>query len=95
MDANEAEAEVAQQLQAEEEALRAAKVQKEKDYIHKKEHKKNQSKFLPIPDLPVPQRAPVIATQSVMWLMDKSEYVPLWYYANKGREYPHYLHIHQ
>ena len=50
VDADEAEAEAAQQLQAEEEALGAAEAQKERDNLHQEECKKNQSKFLPIPD---------------------------------------------
>ena len=77
---------MAQQQQAEEEALRAAKAQKEKDNICQEECKKNQSKFLPIPDQPVPQRALVITTQSAMWHIDKGECVPLLYYTNKGLE---------
>ena len=64
MDADEVETKVAWQLQAEEEALRPAEAWKEKDDLQQEGHKKNQSKFLPIPNQPVLQRALVIITQT-------------------------------
>ena len=51
MDADKAEAEAAQQLQAEEEALRAAKVQKEKDDLHQEECKKKKNRANSCPSL--------------------------------------------
>ena len=86
MDANKLEVQTAQQHQAEKEAQKEAKAQKEKEDMHKEASKKNQSKFLPIPNHPVPQRAPVIAAQSATQCMDKDDYVPLRYYTNKGLE---------
>ena len=85
VDTDEVEAKAVWQLKAEEEALRTAEVQKEKDNLCQ-ECKKNQSKFFPIPNQPIPQRAPVITTQSAMWHMDKGECIPLWYYTIKGLE---------
>ena len=86
MDADELEAKISWQQQAEEEAQKKVKAQKEKEDMHKEERKNNKSKFLPTPDCSVPQRAPVIATQSATQHMDKSKHVPLWYYTNKGLE---------
>ena len=48
----------------EEVVLREAEALKEKEDLHREECKKNHSKFLPIPDHPVLQRAPVITAQS-------------------------------
>ena len=59
---------------------------KKKDDLHKEEHKKNQTKSLPIPNWPIPQRPPVITSQSATWQMDKGNCIPLWYYTNKGLE---------
>jgi hypothetical protein len=86
LDADELDAEAARRQEEEELALREAEAQREKDDLHKEERKKNQGKFLPIPDRPVPQRAPVIAAQSASRRMDKGDCVPLWYYTNKGLE---------
>jgi hypothetical protein len=84
IDADDLEAEAVRQQEEDEAALKDAEAQKEKDDLRKEERKKNLSKFLPIPDRPVPQRAPVIAAQSATRRMDKGDCVPLWYYTNKG-----------
>jgi len=76
-DVDELEAEAVRQQEEEESALREAEVQKEKDDLHREEQKKNQSKFLPIPDRPVPQRAPIITAQSTTRQMYKGNCVPL------------------
>ena len=55
----------AQQQQVESIAIREVEVLKEKEDLCKEEQKKNHGKFLPIPDWPVPQRAPVITAQSL------------------------------
>lgn len=84
LDADELEAQAVRQQEEEESAIREAEAEKEKDDSRREEQKKNQSKFLPIPNRPVPQRAPVIAAQSATRRMDKGDCVPLWYYTNKG-----------
>ena len=86
VDADKIDAEAVCQQEDEVHMLRETKVLKDKDNLCKEEHKKNQAKILPIPNCPVPQRAPVIATQfSIQWI-DKGDCVPLWYYTNKGLE---------
>jgi hypothetical protein len=85
-DADEADTLAARQLEDEQQALRETEAQKEKEDLLKEERKKNLSKFLPIPDHPIPQKAPVIAAQSATRRMDKGDCVPLWYYTNKGLE---------
>ena len=62
---DELEAQVVRQQEEEEVALREADALKEKEDLHREEHKKNHSKFLPIPNCPVPQIAPVITTHVV------------------------------
>ena len=64
LDADELEVQATHQLEAEQLVLREAEAQKEKEDLHKEECKKNQTKFLPIPDRPVPQKPPIIASQS-------------------------------
>jgi hypothetical protein len=86
IDADELEAEAVRQQEDEARMVREAEALKDKDDLRKEERKKNQAKFLPIPDRPVPQRAPVIAAQSATRRMDKGDCVPLWYYTNKGLE---------
>jgi len=86
LDTDELEAIDARQQEEEELALREAEAQREKEDLRKEEWKKNQGKFLPIPDCPVPQRAPIITAQSALRRMDKGDCVPLWYYTNKGLE---------
>jgi hypothetical protein len=86
LDADNFLAEAARQQDDEAHALREAEVVKEKEDMQKEERRKNQSKFLPIPDHPVPQHPPVIAAQSASRRMDKGDFVPLWYYTNKGLE---------
>ena len=86
LDADNLVAQNTQQLVTEDEALREVEALREKEDLHKEECKKNHSKFLPIPDHPVPQRPLVITTQSATHQMDKGEFVPLWYYTNKGLE---------
>jgi hypothetical protein len=86
IDADDAIADDVRQQEDAARALREAEAIKEKEDLQKEERKKYQGKFLPIPDRPVPQRAPVIAAQSATRRMDKGDFVPLWYYSNKGLE---------
>ena len=58
----------------------------EKAEQRRDEVKKNKSKYTPIPARPVPKRPPVIASHYASRKMDKGEYVPIWYYTNRGLE---------
>ena len=64
--------------------LREAEAAKKKDNLQNEERKKNHSKFLLIPNWPIPQCAPIIAAQSATCRMDKGKFIPLWYCINKG-----------
>ena len=82
-DVDKLEAQTLCQQEEAETVLRKVEVQKEKEDLCKEERKKNYNKFLPIPDIPVHQRAPAIAAQSATHQMDKDDCIPLWYYTNK------------
>jgi hypothetical protein len=64
--------------------LREAEAAKEKEDLYKEERNKNLTKFVPIPNRPVPQYTPIITAQSTTGQMDKGDCIPLWYYTNKG-----------
>jgi hypothetical protein len=72
----------------EEEILRLQNIEliKERDEAKKEEMKRHRTKFIPIPARGVPCEAPVIASLYATRRMDKGDFVPLWYYTNKGLE---------
>ena len=61
--------------------LKETETAKEKEDLHKEEKKRIYSKFLLIPNWPIP---PFIAAQQATCQMNKGDCVPLWYYINKG-----------
>jgi hypothetical protein len=46
--------------------------------------KKNKTKYIPIPDRPMPTTTPIFASNYAAKKMDKGQYVELWYYTNDG-----------
>lgn len=68
------ELDMANALQQQAEAV-AVRILKEKEDLCKEEQKKNRSKFLSIPDWPVPQRVLVITAQSATRRIDKGKCV--------------------
>jgi len=56
----------------------------EQEDIRKEEMKKNKSKYIPIPDRPMPSISPVFASNYATKKMEKGQYVELWYYTNNG-----------
>ena len=66
------------QAQREQDATRDTEEQR------RDEMKKNKAKYAQIPARGVPRHAPVIAAHYATRRMDKGEYVPLWYFTNRG-----------
>jgi hypothetical protein len=56
----------------------------EQQTLRKEEMKKNKTKYIPIPDRPMPTTTPVIPSTYATRKMHKGEYVELWYYTNDG-----------
>ncbi|KAG9314869.1 hypothetical protein JVU11DRAFT_3968 [Chiua virens] len=82
-----------QQRRTEQEELEQACRQKELDHAaHKQEHqlalqeerKKHKNKFLPISNRPLPSHSLFIPLQHTLNKLNKGEYVPLYYFSNKG-----------
>jgi hypothetical protein len=63
---------------------RALLLAQEQDALRKEELKKNKSKYIPIPDRPMPAVVPVFASNYAIKKMEKGHYVELWYYTNDG-----------
>ena len=72
-----------ERLYREEEQARAAWEQ-EQELSRQEERKKHKNKFLPIPNNPLPSHALFIPPQHVLNKLRKGEYVPLYYFTNKG-----------
>jgi hypothetical protein len=70
-----------ERVQREEAAARESEEQR------RDEMKKNKSKYAQIPARGVPRHAPAIAAYYATRRMEKGEYVPLWYYTNKGLQH--------
>jgi hypothetical protein len=66
--------------------LKTAELAKEQDDAKREEIKKHRTKFTPIPARGVPSKAPVIPSHYATRRLDKGDFVPLWYYTNKGLE---------
>jgi hypothetical protein len=67
-------------------ALRAIEEAKEKEEQKKDERRRNKAKYLPVPQRGIPTQSPVIPSAVATRKLDRGDYVPLWYFTNKGIE---------
>jgi hypothetical protein len=67
-------------------ALRAIEEAKEKEEQKKDERRRNKAKYLPVPQRGIPTQSPVIPSAVATHKLDRGDYVPLWYFTNKGIE---------
>ena len=63
---------------------RARTLAQEQDALRKDELKRNKTKYIPIPNRPMPTIIPVFASNYATKKMDKGHYLELWYYTNEG-----------
>jgi hypothetical protein len=85
-----ADAQAVEDRRREEDELRIQREEladNEKEEQRKEDMKKNKYKYAPIPARGVPRQAPVIAAHYATRRLEKGEFVPLWYYTNRGLQH--------
>lgn len=57
---------------------------REKEDLQRDERKKHKAKYLPIPDLPMPDQPAILPSPFALRQLERGDYVPLWYWTNAG-----------